>query len=61
MSEHKIIAGKAFFSLQQVAKKIDISYQTALNWSKKGELVAKKIGGRYYVSVVDYDNFIQGL
>jgi excisionase family DNA binding protein len=49
-----------FISIREVARRVGMSYMTILTYVKEGRLNAIKVGGRWRVSVKDYEKFTEG-
>ena len=48
-----------FFTVEQVAKKLQIHWQTVLTYIKSGKLKALKLGRCYRIDPRDLENFIE--
>jgi len=48
-----------FFTVEQVAKKLQIHWQTVLTYIKSGKLKALKLGRGYRIDPKDLENFIE--
>ena len=48
-----------FYTLQEVADILKVSYITIFRWVKAGKLTAHKIGKQHRVKVEDLDKFIE--
>jgi len=48
-----------FFTVEQVAKKLQIHWQTVLTYIKSGKLKALKLGRGYRIDPRDLENFIE--
>ncbi len=49
-----------FYSLEVVARILDIVYMTAYRWVRSGKLKAYKVGKQYRVESDDLRRFIEG-
>ncbi|MHA1660470.1 MAG: helix-turn-helix domain-containing protein [Promethearchaeota archaeon] len=51
----KEIAGRKFYSCEDVAKKTGFCIATVRKWCKKGIVKAKKVGRSWFIDIYDYD------
>lgn len=49
---------ETFYRVEQVAKKLQIHWQTVLRLIKSGKLIAMKLGRGYRIDPKDLDDFI---
>ena len=49
-----------FMSIREVAKRVGMSYMTILKFVQQGSIKAVKIGGRWRVSLTEYNRFTEG-
>lgn len=50
----------AFYTLEDVARILDVVYMTAYRWARSGKLKAYKVGKQYRVQSEDLKKFIEG-
>lgn len=48
-----------FYTLQEVAKLLKVSYMTVLRWVKSGKLKASKVGKQYRVKKEVFETFTE--
>ena len=49
----------AFYTLQEVADKLKVSYQTVYRWVHSGQLVGHKFGTEWRIKAEDLEEFIE--
>ncbi len=48
-----------FFSIEQVAVRLNVSVVTVRRWIKRGELIAHKLGHLWRISEADFELFLR--
>jgi excisionase family DNA binding protein len=52
------MSGKTFYTVEQVAEILQVHWQSVLNYIKRGELKALKLGKGYRISKTSLDKFV---
>lgn len=50
---------KKFYTIEEVANLLRVSYLTVFRWIQVGKLSAYKVGKRYRIEVKDLNNFLE--
>ena len=58
MNNNEIIATK-FYTIEEIAELLKVSYLTVFRWIQAGKLSAYKVGKRYRIEVKDLNNFLE--
>lgn len=58
MSKEELNA-KEFYTIEEVAKLLRVSYLTVFRWIQAGKLSAYKVGKRYRIEISDLNNFLE--
>lgn len=48
-----------FYTIEEVAKLLKVSYLTVFRWIKAGKLVAYKLGKQHRIEISDLNKFLQ--
>ncbi len=48
-----------FYTIDEIAELLKISYLTVFRWVKAGKLTAYKVGKQYRIDVQDLNNFLE--
>ena len=60
MKDKQITAKKLqFYTLQEVAKLLKVSYITVFRWVKAGKVIAYQVGNQHRIKKEDLDKFIE--
>ena len=54
------IAGKRYYTTQEIAEKLSLNIETVRRWIKSGKLKAKKIGRTYYIEESELLKLFEG-
>jgi putative molybdopterin biosynthesis protein len=58
MSKEEITAEK-FYTIDEIALLLKVSYLTVFRWVQAGKLPAYKVGKRYRIEITDLNNFLE--
>ncbi len=58
MSKEELNAQK-FYTIEEVANLLKLSYLTVFRWIQAGKLSAYKVGKRYRIEISDLNNFLE--
>ena len=58
MSKEELNAQK-FYTIEEVANLLKLSYLTVFRWIQAGKLSAYKVGKRYRIGISDLNNFLE--
>lgn len=58
MNNDEITATK-FYTIEEIADLLKVSYLTVFRWIQAGKLPAYKVGKRYRIEVKDLNNFLE--
>lgn len=48
-----------FYTIEEIAELLKVSYLTVFRWVKAGKLTAYKVGKQYRIDVQDLNNFLE--
>ncbi len=57
MNNQEITATK-FYTIEEIAELLKVSYLTVFRWVKAGKLTAYKVGKQYRIELNDLNNFL---
>lgn len=58
MNNQEVTATK-FYTIEEIAQLLKVSYLTVFRWVKAGKLSAYKVGKQYRIDVQDLNNFLE--
>ncbi len=48
-----------FYTLEEIAKMLKVSYLSVYRWIKSGKLISYKVGKQYRIGQKDFKNFLE--
>lgn len=48
-----------FYTIEEIAELLKVSYLTVFRWVKAGKLTAYKVGKQYRIDIQDLNNFLE--